>query len=645
MLNLKSKNEVIKAVATNQDRFATAKKKLIDFNLKRDAKTIINDVIPALKNQLATMKFFKGIEWFEFSLPVFDFADYDLSSEEKERILFEYYKQEGILWTAGRGEISHASLINKVFHKEIGIKVVFRKCDIEGDTVYFSLHLIEDILKTNVKEEVSKIAGFLDEQLEEHFNFDTIAEKINLFYQQIKDSRLAILYKNDLEQLPLFDLNVESILRGSDFYAKANGIEGVSKIQIDNYLNESKLIAKVQRKLKRYGYKLDLYTTSPKDEPFRATGFKILLQVLRNSDPKLKDTDSLVICENLKDTFKKKKRDYDAALKKRCIEENQHLTYKVRSGMFDNYISKKLVEAMLLYPRNIMLGFKEQFRQGYYLDDLRLSFTLPFNRQFEGTVDFGRHYHEFDGVGHRYMNLKNNAIDAMKERYPFLSLATLTGDNFYDFKYREGMHGTDEFILEENTLSFGFKFDGNEIGDIRESVFEFLSSYFGVLNVEPFFKEIGFNGDSISQKIEDYASQHSAGNATVNDKFRLVVGSISTDEIRELYQASRLFDRTQAVFEQQDTKDFYYSYYDSEHKQAKHKEELSLKLMNLFSYSLVTNPLFNQLADELTKFDYKLKVAVVPVGLREVFTERYSLHNTKIMRDLADSHVLEIVIE
>ena len=132
--------------------------------------------------------------------------------------------------------------------------------------------------------------------------------------------------------------------------------------------------------------------------------------------------------------------EYDNLLVEKARKENKALIQMVDSGQFDGIVATKLFETTIM---SIEKMTKNRFRGKNPIDKhLKFWFSVPFNREMEEIKPFGRKYYVSDGLGCHYIELENNMVGTLKERYPFFQKAELCGDRFYDFKYVRGKVGS-----------------------------------------------------------------------------------------------------------------------------------------------------------------------------------------------------------
>ena len=201
--------------------------------------------------------------------------------------------------------------------------------------------------------------------------------------------------------------------------------------------------------------------------------------------------------------------EYDNLLVEKARKENKALIQMVDSGQFDGIVATKLFETTIM---SIEKMTKNRFRGKNPIDKhLKFWFSVPFNREMEEIKPFGRKYYVSDGLGCHYIELENNMVGTLKERYPFFQKAELCGDRFYDFKYVRGMWGIENHRVIDNSLEFGLQISQDTFASSKQEVFEWLSSSYGMIDISTFLKQIKFNEKEVSRKIKNYRNAHSKG--------------------------------------------------------------------------------------------------------------------------------------
>lgn len=643
MLTIKSKKEVEEAVHENVNRFKHAKKALIEKNLQRDEAIIISEILPRLRHTIALTHYVRKVEWFHFSLPMMDLEGHDLSQEEKAAVMQAYYHQEGVLWVENgrRGEIGKASLVKTTFEEILQTNVAFKSCEVnvETNTVDFKLHLVDKMLKLKVKEEQAAITAVMDEYLLPHLHFNKVADVINEYYESLKEEALFVLYKRDLEFYPILSLNIDEILNETAFYADVDLVEGDFKIDIRQYVKESKLLKALQRKLKKYGYGLR-YATKSSDEWFRLNGIEVSVDAYYPSKD-VKD-ESLVKSEQLLEAFEEKRAEYVETLNQKAQKQNDKLVELVESGHFDEMVTTKWLKATLMSTGKLTDAYFKGERRSD--EELNFRFTVPFDRELPKAKDFNETHYKGDGVGIRYMNLENNLVDALRKRYPFFENARFFGERDLDFQAREGSYGTSSYRVFSDTLAFGFEVGHATYVLRKEEILHWLASAYGVLSIEGILKAMDFHEAGVSDKIEAFVHQQQGGKIKAKEPFQIIVGSITSDQLLNLYKESPLSAKSKALFEDEH-QDSFWSYWrlKEAYKKAKKEEFQSLKRANLFVHALLVHPLYVDLKEALKAFDYELKVEYKKEQIERMETGNTNINGGDIPDDVC-TYSVQIVI-
>lgn len=631
MLNIKPKKEAVQVAQENLSRFTIVKKRIIEESLVRDGSIITSEIFSELRHLIALTKYFRDIEWFHFTLPLINFDEYVLTQEEKEAIVHSYYHQKETLWIPnGYGEESYASLVKKFFSDYLQTNVLFKTCDINWDTntVDFSFRMLSKMEKLQVKEEQTLISATFDEYLVPHLNFYKIADEINQCYETLTEEGLFSVYANDLDIYPVLSLNVEEILNKTDFYSKTSLLDEKVKVDINFYVRQSKLIKSLERKMRNYGYLLQVEATNPKNESFRSNG--ILLKINANyTSKKTKDT-SLVKSETLREVFQQKLIKYNEVLSRQAFKQNEELIQLVEDGHFDAMITNKWVKATLMSTLKLT---ESQFQGERTIDELNFKFSVPFERHIPNLKEFTRIYRKVSGVGNRYMGIKDNIVDALKKRYPFFSNCNLFGDPDNDFQEKEDDFSWNSPRWKQNTLTFGFEADYVTYAKSKRNILEWLSSSYGTLNIDVILNNIHFNEDGVSRTIENFINSHSDGRKIAVETFRIDFATVQTEDIFKLYQNSPLYKKSKEMYEYEHENEMSINRRDYKYKTAKIKEFQALKMCNHFVHALLLHPMYNNLKEALQKLDYELKIEIKKEHKIKVDTDEKIITGADIYSD------------
>lgn len=634
MLNIPSKKELTEVVEKNKDQFLNTKKKAIQKALKRDKGILLTDIFPRFKQTIALTHYLHNHRYFHFDLPLMELEGYDLTEEEKEKIIHEYYLQEGIMILdkeEGIGKKCKFSLVRNVFKKELKIEVVFKTCEInqESNTVHFQMHLVEAMQKSSAIEEVENIADYIDECLLPHVNFEVITKKINRCYRLLQSETLFAVYSGDLDNYPIVSIDVEEILEKMDFRSHFHISDEKAKIEIREYVKRSKLLKALAPKLKEYGYKLNVAIDGSEDEWYRNTILEMGVSAYHTS--KNKEEDVVVKSETLRDVFFKKKTEYDTVLQEKLERQNEVLVELVESGHFDEMIAVTWMKATLMSSSQKATEFG--FRGRCAGDEVEFHFQMPFDRNIEGMEKFKRTYYIRDGVGSRYMRLPNNVLHALKKRYPFLKKAKYIKDTGCDYQRKE------------DTLTFVYEVNRTVYKENQKKIFEWIANSYGALDVASILELHDFYSGGISQKIEQYMKEQSTKERDTKEPIQIVLADVTSNEIWNVYKESELYTKTKAMFENEHGNEFGYSFrMEKEYKEAKMKEIQSFKLANLFAHALLTQKEYKEMKQELKKHGYDLKIEFVTTEQGTMKTGRVKIDGSTWYEEVYEYNI-QLVVE
>lgn len=635
MLNIPSKNELQKKTEENHDEFLNLAKEIIKKHIKRDKKIMKDEILPKLQHAVALTHFLFNYEDFHFTLPYMNFEGYEFTEEEKEKIVDWYYSI-----SYDRRNESIMGILKKSMKKS----AEWIKADIEPDKniVRFTVRLPDHRRKTEKVEETEEfklISSKLDEYVLPHFNFEKIAERINACYQQLTTDNLVAVFDRDLESYPIFSLQMDAILRKTKFFSEVQSPDPKLKIDIREYLNRSEYIKELTEKMKQFGYELHFEYQREEKEVFRYRNVHVRINA--NFDSKVQE-DTLISSEQLRKAFYKQKEAYDVKLNHKAMEQNDTLIQLVKNGYFDEMVATKWTNATLM--SSIMITrdpfYGDRFMGDRFKNEMDFHFFVPFKRTITGVKKFERSYYVGDGVGTRYINMENNIIDALKERYPFLQDSEFFGGNQWDYQGREGSFNSDSFRADPKILTFGFHVNKDTYVKHKNNILQWLISYHGPIHISSILEKIGFHAEGISQKLHSYTQEQNSGG-----EFEIVIGTVRYDDIIELYRNSPLYEATKKVFEGDHEKEFWCHWRATEEfKEAKVKKYQSIHLGNVFLYELFTNPIFEEMKNELATHDYKLNVRFVKEEKRNMKTGSKNLPGDDMFEDVC-VYSVQIVIE
>lgn len=625
MLNIHSKKEVQEAIKKNQNRFKDAKETILENSFKRDKKIVRNTITARLRHEIALSYYFK-LEHFKFSLPLIDFNGYDLMEEEKQKILDEYYQ---------------SNLVSRLFAKHFSSNIFPKECEINHETneAHFMLRLKHNNKKEKVQKETDAFLAILDEYVYPHLSFEHISKEISNCYETLSSDHILALYEEDLERYPILSLDFDEILTNTDFYSRIHLPNSDLKLDISHYAHDSQLFKSLKQTLEEHGYDLDGSSSYSDEQRFRYHQLSITLNV--NGVSKELEKEKTIKSEVLRELFNQKKKQYDELLEEKAKKENPQLIQLVKDGYFDELVASTWLKATLMSTQKTI----ERHFKGERIGEMELQFIVPFDRNLPIKDTFKRSYHVNDGLGKRYRQLDYHVLHALKERYTFLNEAELEHYTFCDYQQREGVFPTEDFRLFENTLTFDFKIDHIVYRTFKQEILEFLGHYYGTLDVLEFFNKIEFHEEGISKKIEAYIEEHSKGEASVNDSFKLILGKIDVNEMFILYQESNLYDHTEELFENtHEDEAWSYWRFNDEYKEARLKELQTLKLANLFTQALLVHPTFKEMKKALKEFDYDLKIEFLEENKKTMETGDKSLSDTPLSRVVCE-YTVQLSIE
>jgi len=617
MLKIHSKKEVQEAIKKNQNRFKDAKETILEESFKRDKKIVRNTITARLRHEIALSYYFK-LENFKFSLPLIDFNGYDLTEEEKQKMLDEYYQ---------------LNLVSRLFAKHFSSNVFPKECEIiqETNEVRFTLRLKHNNKKEKVQKETEAFLAILDEYIHPHLSFEHISKEISECYETLSSDHILALYEEDLERYPILFLDFDEILENTEFYSRIHLPNSDLKLDISHYAHDSQLVKSLKQTLEEHGYDLDVTSHYSDEQRFRY--HQLTLSLNMNGTSQQMEKEETIKSEVVRKLFNQKKKQYDDLLEEKAKKENPKLVQLVENGYFDELVASTWLKATLMSTQKTI----ERHFKGKRIGEMELQFIVPFDRNLSVKDTFKRAYHVRDGLGTRYRRLENNILHALKERYTFLKEAELIQYTFCDYQQREGIFPSEDFRLFDNTLTFDFKIDHTVYRTYKQDILEFLAFYYGTVDVSHFLNEIEFHEEGISKKIETYIEEQSKGEASVNDFFKLILGKIDVNEMFILYQESNLYDHTEELFENTHEDEMWsYWRFNEAYKEANLKQIQTLKLANLFTQGLLVHPTFKEMKKALKEFDYELKIEFVEENLKKMETGDKSLSDHPIIRETCE---------
>jgi len=625
MLKIHSKKEVQEAIQKNQNRFKDSKETILEESFKRDKKIVRNTITPRLRHEIALSYYFK-LEYFQFSLPLISFEGFDLTEEEKQKILDQYYQ---------------SSLVLRLFAKHFSSNISPDRCEINHETneVRFTLRLKHNNKKEKVQKETDAFLAILDEYIHPHLSFEHISKEISECYETLSSEHILALYEEDLEHYPILSVDFDEILTNTDFYSRIHLPKSDLKLDISHYAHDSQLVKSLKQTLEEHGYTLQASSRYSEEQRFRYHQLTISLNVNGVSQEMKKE--KTIKSEILRELFNQKKKQYDELLEEKAKKENPQLIQLVKDGFFDKHVASTWLKATLMSTQKTI----ERHFKGERIGEMELQIIVPFDRNLSIKDTFKRNYHVSDGLGTRYRQLEHNVLHALKERYTFLKEAELIKYTFCDYQQKEGVFPSEDFRLFDNTLTFDFKIDHTVYRTYKQDILEFLAFYYGTVDVSHFLNEIEFHEEGISKKIETYIEEQSKGEASVNDSFKLILGKIDVNEMFILYQESNLYDHTEELFENTHEDEMWsYWRFNDAYKEANLKQIQTLKLANLFTQGLLVHSTFKEMKKALKEFDYELKIEFVEENKKTMETGDKSLSDTPLSRDVCE-YTVQLSIE
>lgn len=593
MLSIQPKSEVLQAIEPQKKKVENKKDNILKAAAKRDETIVKTEVLPRLRHTLALTKIVKKLETFQFTTPLLSFVGYDVNEEEKTDILHTYYNNEEKWSTQGKG-------MRKILKKLVRKNVVFTSCEIDSqhNEVTYTLDLRDgELQELLVEEEFGTICAVLDKYLSSRLSFDAIASSIQSCYEVLTSDFIVEVYKRDLEFFPVLSLNVDTCIQKTDFYKEINISDKSLKIYLDDYLEHSKLLSAIKRKLRAYGYRLNTSTKGSENDVFRHHCLSLSVDMYAaHKQPK---RESVVKSEQVREAFAQKLAQYDACIQQKMDEQNENLIQLVKNGHFDQHVAEKWMEVTLMSVKHIT-------SDSYYSltsNDFTLPFTVPFDRTLPDVLTFPRKYIPYQGVGARYVQLKENMLSALEERFPYLHRECVYDASHVDYKLTENSRDRDDYREYDDQLRVTYKISREGYYLNKTSILEWMGKQYGVLNIEKWLNDMDFTDEGISKRINEYVQPHA------NAPFQIEVGKVLYNEGLSLYKSHEMAESTNELFDHDHRKDFfsYYSY-TNEFIELKRTEFKSIKIANLLTQALMLHPRFLTMKEELAKYDYELNI-------------------------------------